>query len=230
MQKWNAIRYFIPIYKFIYCNIVFYFLLGSDSESEESAETEFSSVYYSVYETRSKQKQQSMVPVKYNAQSYFTLNMLIGKGLLNMNPLGRDSAGNVIPGQQGEFLLLVEGAYLFVVSGYCGDDDLGFVCVQAKNGNLHHCGKSCKSFLDTKELIFSIFIVSDLMSIPSQSPPLKEFGTAVGRHLHSTICKSEPGVLVNAKNRGGEREMITVAIKIQAKHETHHVKVIFVIL
>lgn len=64
-----------------------------------------------------------------------------------------------------------------------------------------------------------------MMSIPSQSAPLKEIGTAIGRHLHSTICKSEPGVLVNADNRGGDREMISIAIRIQAKHETHHVKV-----
>lgn len=72
---------------------------------------------------------------------------------------------------------------------------------------------------------YSFLHLIDLMSVPSQSPPLKEIGTAVGRHLHSTIYKSEPGVLVNVKNRGGNREMISVAIRIQAKHETHHVKV-----
>lgn len=79
--------------------------------------------------------------MKVNAQSYLTMNLHIGQGLLNMNPPVRDSAGNVIPGQQGEFLLLVENAHLFVVSGYCGDDDLGYVCVQARDGHLHHCGK-----------------------------------------------------------------------------------------
>lgn len=81
------------------------------------------------------------MPVEVNTQSYFTLNLLIGQGLLNMNPPGRDSAGNVIPGQHGEFLLLIENVHLFVVSGYCGDNDLGFVCIQAENGHLHHCGK-----------------------------------------------------------------------------------------
>lgn len=81
-----------------------------------------------------------MVPVKVNSQSYLTLNMHIGQGLLNMYPPGRDSVGNVIPGQQGEFLLSIENTHLFFVSGYCGDNDLGFVCVQARNGHLHHCG------------------------------------------------------------------------------------------
>lgn len=64
-----------------------------------------------------------------------------------------------------------------------------------------------------------------MMTTPSQSPPLKEIGTAVGKHLHSTISKSEPGVLVDAQDRGGNRTMISVAIRIQAKHETQHVKV-----
>lgn len=64
-----------------------------------------------------------------------------------------------------------------------------------------------------------------MMSIPSQSPPLKEIGTAVGRHLHPMVSKSEPGVLANSNHRGGDRDMVTVAIKIQANHETHHVKV-----
>lgn len=64
-----------------------------------------------------------------------------------------------------------------------------------------------------------------MTSIPSHPPPLKEFGTAPGKHLHPTIYKSEAGMLAGAKNRGGNREMFTVAVKIQAKHETHHVKV-----
>lgn len=64
-----------------------------------------------------------------------------------------------------------------------------------------------------------------MMSIPSQNPPLKECIRAVGKHLHPTICRSESGVLVDRKHKGGNREMLSVAIRIQAKHETHHVKV-----
>lgn len=64
-----------------------------------------------------------------------------------------------------------------------------------------------------------------MISTPSQSPPLKEIGTAVGRHLHPTIYKSEKGVLVNTTERGSGREMLSVAVRIQANHETHHVKV-----
>lgn len=65
-----------------------------------------------------------------------------------------------------------------------------------------------------------------MISSPSQSPPLKEFGTAIARHLHPTIYKSEQGVLVNSRDRTGSREMLSVAVRIQANHETHHVKVL----
>lgn len=68
-------------------------------------------------------------------------------------------------------------------------------------------------------------IFLDMLSTPSQSPPLLEVGTALPKHLHSTIFKSESGVLQTANDRGGNRDMVSVAIKIQANHETHHVKV-----
>lgn len=64
-----------------------------------------------------------------------------------------------------------------------------------------------------------------MMSIPTKDPPLKEIGCHLGHHLSPTIFKSEPGMLATSKDRGGNREMFTVAVRIQANHETHHVKV-----
>ncbi|KAI4468685.1 autophagy-related 2 isoform a [Holotrichia oblita] len=81
------------------------------------------------------------------------------------------------------------------------------------------------------EFVFSVedatvFSVSDMLSTPSQSPPLLEVGTAIPKYLHPTILKSEPGVLQTCSDRGGNRDMVSVAIKIQASHETHHVKTV----
>lgn len=61
--------------------------------------------------------------------------------------------------------------------------------------------------------------------MPSQSPPLKEVGTTLPKHLHPTIYESDVGTLTAAHGRGGNREMLSIAVKIQANHETHHVKV-----
>ncbi|KAG5882217.1 hypothetical protein JTB14_024728 [Gonioctena quinquepunctata] len=185
----------------------------SDSDSDESEDSS-SNIFFSTYDNRMKQStanprsQQNQLQtqeVKSKEQSHFVLNIHIVQGLVCMNPPVRDLATNVIPGQQGEFLLNVEDANIFVVSGYKGDENLGYVCVQAHNAQLHHC---------------------DMISIPSRIPPLREFGTLIGRHLHPTIYKSEAGMLATSKNRGGSREMLTVAVRIQANHETHHVKTI----
>ncbi|KAK5648479.1 hypothetical protein RI129_003371 [Pyrocoelia pectoralis] len=178
----------------------------SDSDSDDD-ESELAETFYSTYD-RSKQRRQLRV-VEPKGQSYLIFNIHIGNGLLCMNVPVRDVATNVIPGQHGEFLFNVEDATIFTVTGYRGDDNLGFVCIQASNAQLYHC---------------------DMMSSPSQSPPLKQVGTAVQRHLHPTIYKSEPGVIVNSTDRSINRDMISVAVRIQANHETHHVKTVRVAL
>ncbi|KAB0799030.1 hypothetical protein PPYR_06910 [Photinus pyralis] len=179
----------------------------SDSDTDED-ESEIGETFYSTYE-RSKSQRKQLRVVEPKGQSYLVLNIHIGNGLLCMNVPVRDVATNVIPGQHGEFLFNVEDATIFTVTGYRGDDNLGFVSVQASNAQLYHC---------------------DMISSPSQSPPLKQVGTAVQRHLHPTIYKSEPGVLVNSTDRSVNRDMVSVAVRIQANHETHHVKTVRVAL
>lgn len=181
----------------------------SESDSEEDSEEVAGNIFYSTCDSRMKfsSRYQPQEPeVKSKGQSYLVLNIQIGQGLACLNPPVRDvTTNNVIPGQQGEFLLSLEDANVFIVNGYKGDNHLGYVCVQVHNSQLHHC---------------------DMITIPNVTPPLKEVGSAPGRHLYPTIQKSESGILATAKNRGGNREMLTVAMKIQASHETHNVKTI----
>lgn len=68
-------------------------------------------------------------------------------------------------------------------------------------------------------------MLTDLLSIPSQCPPLRETDGFLGSNLHPTVSKASKGALAMSRNRGGNREMISIAIRIQANHETHHVKV-----
>lgn len=74
-------------------------------------------------------------------QSYLVLNIHIGQGLLDINPPARDTSFNVIPGQHGELVLSVEDVQIFIVNGFKGDLDLGYVCLEAHDAQLHHCGK-----------------------------------------------------------------------------------------
>lgn len=52
-----------------------------------------------------------------------------------------------MPGQQAEILLNVEDANIFVVSGYEGDENLSYICVQVHSANLFHCGEYKTSFM-----------------------------------------------------------------------------------
>ncbi|KAF5283909.1 hypothetical protein FQA39_LY04729 [Lamprigera yunnana] len=182
----------------------------SDTESDEDdVDPEMSGIFYSTYDRTKQLQKQQFKANEPKRQSYLVLNLHISNGLLCMNVPVRDLTTNVIPGQHGEFLFNIEDATIFSVTGYCGDDNLGFVCVQANHAQLYHC---------------------DMISSPSQSPPLKEVGTAVARHLYPTIYKSESGVQVNISDRSNNRDMISAAVRIQANHETHHVKTIRVAL
>lgn len=75
-------------------------------------------------------------------QSKIVLTINIGHALVCLNAPTRDiTTNNVLPGQQGEFVLNIEDINVFVVSDFQGDKDLGYVCVQARNGQLYHSGK-----------------------------------------------------------------------------------------
>ncbi|XP_044263557.1 autophagy-related protein 2 homolog A isoform X3 [Tribolium madens] len=175
-----------------------------DSESETDDENEEdTNIFYSTYGSKMKISQKQIVSES-KEESYLTMNLQIGRGLLCMCTPVRDATNNhVIPNQQGEFLINVEDATIFLVNGYMGDPNLGFTCLELHNAQLYHC---------------------DMISTPSHSPPLKDIGATPGKHLHPTIYSSEPGMLANGRDRGGNREMVTLCVKIQASHETHHVK------
>nr|XP_022914053.1 autophagy-related protein 2 homolog B isoform X1 [Onthophagus taurus] len=176
---------------------------GSESESDE--ESDPTQIYYSAYERSMRTPRQTCKDVV--RQSQFALNLHIKLGLVGMNTPVRDLHSNVIPNQQGEFVFQLHDMTIFNVSGYNGDNNLGYVCATARKAEMYHC---------------------DMRSIPSQSPALLEIDSILGKHLYPTIYKSDNGVQQECTNRGGKRDMLSVAVKVQANHETHQVKTITV--
>ena len=122
------------------CWYTYTFFLDSESETDEENEDN-SNVFYSTYSSRMKVSQKQLVSES-KEESYLTLNIHIANGLLCMCTPVRDATTNsVIPNQQGEFLINVEDATIFVVNGYMGNTDLGYTCLKFHNAQLYHCGK-----------------------------------------------------------------------------------------
>lgn len=139
-----------------------------------------------------------------NAQSKVAITLNINQGLLVMRTPVRDSMRNVIPMQHGELVIRLEDATVFSVTAFRGDDDLGYVCGMARNAWLNHCG---------------------LATSPSQTPPLRSVNSVMP-HCHDTIYRSEPGCNIGVCTTSNtvETDMITLAVRIQAAHQTHRVK------
>lgn len=141
-----------------------------------------------------------------DAQSKVAVTLSIGQGLLVMRTPVRDSMRNVIPMQHGEVVIRLEDATVFSVTSFRGNNDLGYVCGMARNAWLNHCG---------------------LATTPSQTPPLRSVNSVMP-HCHNTIYRSEPGCGVGSS--GGtatgtaETDILTLAVRIQAAHQTHRVK------
>lgn len=166
-----------------------------DSDSDSDEEGIFHSTADRSY------KQQPNKTSK-NGQSKLALTLNINQGLLTMYTPVRDSMRNVIPGQQGELILRLEDATIFSVTAYKGNINMGYICAMIKNASLNHCG---------------------LTTIPSQTPPLRSINSVIPRHCQRAIYRCEPGA--NITTNSCNKDMVTVAVRIQAAHQTHRIKV-----
>ncbi|XP_076666317.1 autophagy-related 2 isoform X1 [Andrena cerasifolii] len=166
-----------------------------DSESDSDEQGIFHSSSDKGY--RQHQNKQSR-----NGQSELALIFTIDQGLLCMYTPVRDSMRNVIPGQQGELVIRVEDATIFSVTAYKGDANLSYVCAMIKEMSLDHCG---------------------LMTTPSQPPSLRPINSVTPRPCQKAIYKSEPDATVTGTNNN-DKDMMMLAIRIQAAHQTHRTK------
>ncbi|XP_034941345.1 autophagy-related protein 2 homolog B [Chelonus insularis] len=139
--------------------------------------------------------------VSKSGQSNMSLTLNISQGLLTMYTPVRDGLSNVIPGQQGELILRIEDGTIFCVNSYKGNVNLGYVCTMVKSISLNHCG---------------------LTTTPSTTPPLRSINSVIPRHCQPAIYRSENGVQETPGS--AEKDMLTVAVRIQAAHQTHHIK------
>lgn len=106
----------------------------------------------------------------------------------------------MIPGQQGEFVIKVQSCYVFSVSGYRGNENLNYLCVQAASAEVFHIG---------------------LVPVPSLNPPLRVFGCVLPSHVQSTLYPTPPDLTINQAvgKKATNREMLSIAVQIKSVPE-----------
>lgn len=87
---------------------------------------------------------------------------------------------------------------IFSVNGYKGDDDLGYLCVQARGVELYHFG---------------------LTPFPSQNPPLRLIGSVLPEHMQCTLYPSPKNISLGEQKTTSSREMLSVAVEIRKSVE-----------
>lgn len=106
----------------------------------------------------------------------------------------------MIPGQQGEFVIKLKNGSLFSVSGFYGDENLNYMCVQAEAVEMYHIG---------------------LVPVPSSNPPLRLYGCVLPSHVQSTIYPTPSNLTVNQAigKKDSNREMISIAVQVKSVPE-----------
>ncbi|GAB0095176.1 Autophagy-related protein 2 [Sergentomyia squamirostris] len=167
---------------------------SSGSSDSTGDDEEDPNIFYSMYD-RKKGRMPTVPVVSEGSKSCdLCIQVTITEGLLTMQAPVRDSKNLVIPEQFGEYVIRVECLSLFTVKGYCGNENLGFVCLEVVDADLYHCG---------------------LMPSPNSDPPLRWFDSLLPDYLLKTIYGTPKDLTMQRSKRTKEREMITLAIQIK---------------
>lgn len=166
-----------------------------DEEISGNSECESDSLYYSTYERKRSRKSQKE-PANTINSSLCSFELTISRGMLDFSTPVRDSENRVLPGQYGEFIILADNLKLFSVNGFNGNENLAYLCVQAKNAEIYHCG-----LLPFKE--------ESNRTLRSIDSPIPHFMKST---LYATPKDLTKGEFVNENSK---REMLSVVIEIK---------------
>ncbi|XP_049877954.1 autophagy-related protein 2 homolog A isoform X2 [Pectinophora gossypiella] len=181
---------------------------GSGYESEsESSSSEEENLYYSTYDNKLKKGLAAKSVPEKKDEHNFCLTMKVGKGLLTIYAPVRDSNKRVVPGQMGELVLEAHKLSMCQVSGLYGRPKTAQLCLRAGKTTLYH---------------------DSLITIPSEKPSLRLYGTALPTNLKSTIYPSGKGVAV--KERLATKDMFSLALRVDPDNETPSLKTICIAL
>ncbi|KAH9636433.1 hypothetical protein HF086_006248 [Spodoptera exigua] len=178
-----------------------------DSDTESTSSEEENNLYYSTYDNKLRKGIGNCRPHEETETHNFCLTLKVGKGVLTMYTPVRDSNKRVVPGQMGELVLEAYNLAMCQVSGLNGKPKTAQLSLRADSTTLFH---------------------DSMITIPSEKPPLREYGTLLPSHLKKTIYPSGKGVII--KDKLLKKDMFTMALKVEPDAEASNVKSIIIAL
>ncbi|KYO28151.1 hypothetical protein Y1Q_0009079 [Alligator mississippiensis] len=128
-------------------------------------------------------------------QSHCSVVFNILKGRVTALCDAKGEAGQLVAKSHGELVLDVDDCTIFSVSQYKGQEDLGYLCIEAERVNLYHSA------------VLDDYPLPERLELPSFTPPAR---------LRPTLYPSEEGV--PGRPAGGRRDqpakMLVAAIRI----------------
>lgn len=168
---------------------------SSSSATNSGSESDTDAFFHSTTEKSQRVRQRSVHSLYQNDLTNATSFQLhVGQGMVSMLAPVRDGQNHVIPGQQGEFVLKVNSTNIFSVSGFHGNSNLGYLCIQGKNFEMYHCGQ---------------------LPVPMYNSPLRDINCSLPEWLKSTIYLTPKSLSLNENRGNPKREMIALAIQIR---------------
>ncbi|XP_055377404.1 autophagy-related protein 2 homolog B isoform X2 [Condylostylus longicornis] len=165
----------------------------NSSSTNNESECESNSVYYSTYENKNRSsKRVEKIPSL--ALSECSFELIAKEAQCTFFTPVRDSENRVIPGQSGEFVVNVGDFNLFSVSGFNGNENLAYLCIQSNAVKLYHCG---------------------LTPTLNGEPILRLIKTALPAHLLPTFYPTPNNSTLSTSKGVDTREMVSFAIEIK---------------
>lgn len=114
----------------------------------------------------------------------------------------------------------IQSTYVFSVSGFHGNSNLGYLCIQGKAADIYHCGMlsltaNVRKILD----IYYMLPLAGLIPTPANNPPLRLVNSVLPAYILSTLYPTPRNLTVNDQRGCPNREMFSLAIQIKALPE-----------
>lgn len=182
------------------------FTMCSSANVESDSDDEGNSQYFSIYEHKARQRgkqypqqQQQQQPQEPDSrmQTMVAFKLVLGRGVASVHTPYRDGKNNVLPGQHGEVMLVMERGTIFTTTGYRGCPNLGYVCIWAEKGHVYHKAAN---------------ITPDHPITLCANSPLST------SQLDAVLYPSDPGVIIKlgggGRTRWRSRDQVSIALKM----------------